>query len=603
MKKNINISPVGLKGNEINERMKQLMGIQPINENKSNIVIELTKMGPDGNAYAIVRENHEWYIKKANKTKNLVAEDFKYIGGLQNKKQEAYPSYAKAIKHLNLKFRSLAEAYNYDGEINVFLNDNLLNENMPMAGGFAEMKTNGFTGEGNLYGNKPMDEMYMDEAKSKNNPWAICTASVGREDKQKYEACVMDVKKKMGMDEMITKEEYSDPTKSEMLDTLKQEFGGFEGYDNFSAEEAIYWYAYNNHGGQNSNLYSTLSTSTYKPSPLMKNAEDIDDDMAISMYNTLVDKFGGEEIGHGDYELDGDIEMTEYEKAIDEMIAKDNKKSFPDLTEYIVPDWAMSALINGDYTGLSDEDEQKLEMFIDEVIKQNGNANFMLGDIDGKDNLGFKHSNDIDNLGSNVYRVYIKPDEEIEMTEYKKAIDEMIAKEELKGGQKKLDVNKNGKLDAEDFKKLRAGKKGMEEEFQPHGSYTISNHGGYEVMLSPDGEMAKVRDAYGSDNPETSDWLEIEYVYNEETGELEPVIDPNGYNIPLNMVMRINEMTAKEKKFAALAEPKDKITYADKIAGAKKGEVKESKLSILGALKNMDAIIDSLTEGEVKKKL
>jgi hypothetical protein len=29
-------------------------------------------------------------------------------------------------------------------------------------------------------------------------------------------------------------------------------------------------------------------------------------------------------------------------------------------------------------------------------------------------------------------------------------------------------------------------------------------------------------------------------------------------------------MTAKQKSFAALAEPKDKITFADKIAGAKK---------------------------------
>ena len=277
MKKTI-ISPVGLKGNEINERMKQLMGIQPINENKSNIVIELTKMGPDGNAYAIIRENHEWYIKKTNKTKNLVAEDFKYIGGLQNKKQEAYPSYAKAIKHLNLKFRSLAEAYNYDGEINLFVNDNLLSE-MAMAAGFSEMKGNGFTGEGNLEGNERMyEEDYMDE---------------------------------------------------------------------------------------------------------------------------------------------------------------------------------------------------------------------------------------------------------VEMTEAEIAIDEMMTKEELKGGQKKLDVNKNGKLDADDFKQLRGEKKGMEE----------------------------------------------------------------------------GEMTPKEKKFAALAEPKDKITYADKIAGAKKGEVKESKLSILNALKNMDSIIDSLTEGEVKKKV
>jgi hypothetical protein len=324
MKKTI-ISPVGLKGNEINERMKQLMGIQPINENKSNIVIELTKMGPDGNAYAIIRENHEWYIKKTNKTKNLVAEDFKYIGGLQNKKQEAYPSYAKAIKHLNLKFRSLAEAYNYDGEINLFVNDNLLSE-MTMAAGFSEMKGNGFTGEGNLEGNKPMDEIYMDEAKNKNNPWAICTASVGREDKAKYEACVMDVKKKMGIDESMYEEDYMD---------------------------------------------------------------------------------------------------------------------------------------------------------------------------------------------------------EVEMTDAEIAIDEMMTKEELKGGQKKLDINKNGKLDADDFKQLRGEKKGMEE----------------------------------------------------------------------------GELTPKEKKFAALAEPKDKITYADKIAGAKKSEVKESKLSILNALKNMDSIIDSLTEGEVKKKV
>ena len=34
-----------------------------------------------------------------------------------------------------------------------------------------------------------------DKKKSKYNPWAICTSSVGREDKKKYERCVMDVKK------------------------------------------------------------------------------------------------------------------------------------------------------------------------------------------------------------------------------------------------------------------------------------------------------------------------------------------------------------------------------------------------------------------------
>lgn len=35
--------------------------------------------------------------------------------------------------------------------------------------------------------------------KKKVNPWAVCTTSVGREDKDKFESCVMDVKKKQGM--------------------------------------------------------------------------------------------------------------------------------------------------------------------------------------------------------------------------------------------------------------------------------------------------------------------------------------------------------------------------------------------------------------------
>lgn len=153
---NNKISPLGLKGRQINERMIQLMGIKPINENKTNSAVELTKLGPDGKSYAIIRENHEYYIKVAVKTSGLVLEDFNYIGGLQNKKLEAHGSYAKAIKHLNLNFKSLAEAYGKGGDINVFENDNLLSESG--FAGFSEMKSNGFTGEGNLEGNKPMYE-------------------------------------------------------------------------------------------------------------------------------------------------------------------------------------------------------------------------------------------------------------------------------------------------------------------------------------------------------------------------------------------------------------------------------------------------------------
>ena len=143
------INPIGLKGYEINNRMKELMGIKPINENKRTSVVELTKKGPDGNVYAIVRENHEYYIKMTKKQNSLLVEDFQYIGGLQNKKQEAYPSYAKAIKHLNLKFHSINEALGKSGNINVFEDDKLMKEDFAA---FSEMTTPMFKNEGNLEG-------------------------------------------------------------------------------------------------------------------------------------------------------------------------------------------------------------------------------------------------------------------------------------------------------------------------------------------------------------------------------------------------------------------------------------------------------------------
>ncbi len=152
---NNRINPIGLKGEEINDRMKELMGIAPIVEHKSTPVIELTKIGPDGHIYAVVRENHKYFIKTTDKTENVVSEDFKYIGGLQNKTQEAYPSYAKAIKHLNLKFNSIAEAYNVAGNINVFQNDNLIKEDIT---GFSEQTGSGFSGQGNLDGNSSLYE-------------------------------------------------------------------------------------------------------------------------------------------------------------------------------------------------------------------------------------------------------------------------------------------------------------------------------------------------------------------------------------------------------------------------------------------------------------
>ena len=46
-------------------------------------------------------------------------------------------------------------------------------------------------------GESSKDSQQLEESEE-NNPWAICTASVGREDKEKYEKCVKSVKKQNG---------------------------------------------------------------------------------------------------------------------------------------------------------------------------------------------------------------------------------------------------------------------------------------------------------------------------------------------------------------------------------------------------------------------
>ena len=106
------------------------------------------------------------------------------------------------------------------------------------------------------------------------------------------------------------------------------------------------------------------------------------------------------------------------------------------------------------------------------------------------------------------------------------------------------------------------------DEFVAHGHYTVSNAGGYEIMLADSGDAARVKDAFGSDNPEISDWLEIEYVKDDDTGELEPVIDPNGYNIPLNMVMRVKRENNKDSVDGTPETPTGKPTEDDLLVGS-----------------------------------
>ena len=248
MKNPFIVKPTGLKGNDKLNRMRELMGQAPLNEDIKNSAVELTKLGPDGKVYGIVREGHNYFIKISNKQSNLVTEDFNYIGGLMNKTSEVYPTYAKAIKHLNLKLMSLSEAHGKVGGYNAFTDDNLLSENdaakdildksgEKLSYDSKEGKEEGQFGD-NLADKDADDEFEavklsenemaieemlsgeseIEEGEDKNNPWAICTASVGREDKEKFEKCVMDVKKQHDIKE--SKKGFSIETAMARMDSI-----------------------------------------------------------------------------------------------------------------------------------------------------------------------------------------------------------------------------------------------------------------------------------------------------------------------------------------------------------------------------------------------
>ena len=77
----------------------------------------------------------------------------------------------------------------------------------------------------------------------------------------------------------------------QMVAKAKEKFGNEA--DEFDIEAAIYWLASDYHSGQWSELYSTLSTSEFKPGPTHSSVED-EGEMAKMIYDMLVTEFASE---------------------------------------------------------------------------------------------------------------------------------------------------------------------------------------------------------------------------------------------------------------------------------------------------------------------
>ena len=84
-------------------------------------ILEYSQKAADGKVYGIIKECQKFYIKVApNKDTKLVAEDYDYIGGYMNKKENEYGSYALASKQFDLKMMSINETNAKKVEIEQF---------------------------------------------------------------------------------------------------------------------------------------------------------------------------------------------------------------------------------------------------------------------------------------------------------------------------------------------------------------------------------------------------------------------------------------------------------------------------------------------------
>lgn len=73
-------------------------------------IVEFKRKAANGKTYGIIKESTKYYIMEApEKDTEVLAEDFDYIGGFNNRKENEYSSYAKASNALNLKLMSINE--------------------------------------------------------------------------------------------------------------------------------------------------------------------------------------------------------------------------------------------------------------------------------------------------------------------------------------------------------------------------------------------------------------------------------------------------------------------------------------------------------------
>ena len=313
------VNPKKIKGQDKLNRIKDLMGkMNTITESKTFSELELIKRGPNGVVYGIIRENHNYFIKTTEKKGGtFLAEDFSYVGGLQNKYDERYGTYAEAIRQLNMKFDMLNESFGMKKGNNIFESDGVPTAN-PSGGiksggiGFVMENPDDDHPDQNCWEAHEKNGKDHDEWKSeqKEDPADVKIEEPDGEQLLDEEGEVEEQKKVIKVDAPAPA-----PAPAPVEDEVSvDEFGGEDiGGDDFGAEEEI---EVDIEGGDDDDPTKKIQKLTGKVTQQMRELEEPDPELDKYVINSVISAIEWESMSEEDVEdiiakIEGDEEEGE----------------------------------------------------------------------------------------------------------------------------------------------------------------------------------------------------------------------------------------------------------------------------------------------------
>ena len=479
-------NPKTLKGQDKINRITDLMGrMTTLNESTSLSEIDFIKKGPNGIVYGIIRENHNYFIKTTEKTSGtLVSEDFEYVGGVKNKYDERYHSYAEALKHLNMKFDMLNESYGIETGTNLFESDGV-EVKEANASGLVKIKETEDT---------EMDPAEM-EVEEKGNEELL---DEELEDVEEQKKVIKVVTSTPPVDEPVEDEVEVD--EFSMEDEGEDPFADEEGGDVMGDEESM---------GEDDDTTKKIQKYTGKIGQLLRDKDDPDAELDKYVINSIISAIDWEEIPDEDVEdiiskiegddeeagegdefatgdeevVDLDAEETEEVDPFDSELSENEEEEIKESRVFSKKQLMESFLKNATKKSLKrvlKESHRVCEECLGEGCEscdKNEHHNMShkkYGKFDREEYMLEDDFLELDDdfleldeperspqrKGPNFHHI-VKPD--LNSDKYLKPRgmrrDGDLMSEKLKGKQYKLDRNKNGKIDAEDFKMMRRGKK------------------------------------------------------------------------------------------------------------------------------------------------